>query len=56
LYEKLIKSKNNDFDFTIPFSETGIYQVLIFVATDPQNKNFHVVNKFGLKVRKGFFF
>lgn len=56
IYEKLIKGVDKNFDFTIPFSDTGIYQALIFVATDSANKNFHVINKFEVKVRKGFLF
>ena len=42
LYEKLIKLKDKNFDFTIPFPDTGIYQILIFVANDNQNQNFHI--------------
>jgi len=55
LYEKLIKEKNANFNFIIPFSDFGIFQVLIFFATDNENKNFHIVNRFEVKVRKGLF-
>lgn len=56
LFEKLIKCDDKKFDFTIPFLETGIFQIIIFIGTDKDNQNFHVVNKFEVKVRKGFLF
>ncbi|MCD6109304.1 CAP domain-containing protein [bacterium] len=56
LYEKLIKVKDRKFNFVIPFSNTGIYQTLIFVETENGSEKFNVVNKFEIKVRKGFVF
>ena len=56
LYENLIKGVEENFDFTVPFSKIGIYQVLIFASTDSERKNFHIVNKFSVKVRSGWFF
>lgn len=56
LYENLIKGTERKFDFTIPFPEPGIYQVLIFASTDKEGKNFHIVNKFEIKTRHGWTF
>ncbi len=55
LYEKLIKVEGKNFKFTIPFAETGIYHVVLYIGTDEEIKKFHVVNTFEVKVRKGFF-
>ena len=55
LYEKLIKAKGKSFKFTIPFAETGIYNVILYMGTEQASKKFHVVNTFEVKVRKGFF-
>lgn len=57
LYENILKASNNKkFDFIIPFSEPGMYQVLIFAATDIENKKFHIVNKFQIKASHGWTF
>jgi len=55
LQEKLIPIKDNKFDFTVHFKNTGICYVLIYTSSKKDPNKLKIANKFEIKMRKGWF-
>lgn len=53
LFEEIVYLNKRDFDFNIYFKDIGIFNVLIYIDQG-DGKTFKVVNKFEIKVRKGW--
>lgn len=53
--QEAVKVLNRKFDFNISFKNTGIFTVIIFVNKKNSDTAFKTVNKFEIKVRKGWF-
>lgn len=51
----VIQVNDNKFDFTIPFENTGIFTVLIFLNRKGSDSKYKLVNKFEIKVRSSWF-
>jgi len=52
--QKRISIKDHKFDFNILFKEIGIYTVILYVNKKNSSTEFKTVNKFEIKVRKGW--
>jgi hypothetical protein len=55
LNQDTINIINNKFDFNIKFKNTGIFNVVIYINRKSSETSFKTVNKFEIKVRKGWF-
>jgi hypothetical protein len=55
LKEGIINIKNNEFDFVVPFDNTGIFQVFLYTNKQGDTDKFKIANKFEIKVRTGWF-
>lgn len=55
LIQGVVDVHNKQFDFIIPFKNTGIFTVLIFLNDKGSDSKFKLVNKFEIKVRVGWF-
>lgn len=55
LKEGVIEVKNGKFDFAIPFEDTGIFYVFLYVNRSGEADRFKIANKFEIKVKSGWF-
>lgn len=55
LNKGVVHVDNKQFDFLIPFKNTGIFTVLIFLNHKGSDSRYKLVNKFEIKVRVGWF-
>lgn len=54
-FERVYKLQNHDFDFTVPFQETGTYEIMLYVDKSGDGR-FELTSRFEVRVKRGFFF
>jgi Cysteine-rich secretory protein family len=53
--EGIERLDGKNFDFTVHFKNSGLFDVLIYTNKDEDGDNFKIANKFEVRVKKGWF-